>query len=254
LIEKALEILLELEQSGLQLDAFTISAVTSGYCQKGDIQGAYGFFNEYKIRGSSPDFLGFLILVEGLFIKRRMKEAREVLRDMLQCAAVVGLIDRASNEQHVKSLVSLLNLFCEQGRIQEVICVFREVGSETFPSWRSNTSKRLKQLKQLQKMGSLDNIVEEKVPARSNTLVALEVSRHTSQYIADDVAHMNHGLCKINNEKDTNVGDYQFLFGESLPNDFDSYYAIIASLCSKGDLKTANDVVKTMLLNLSEHC
>ena len=153
LIEKALEILLELEQSDLQPDAFATSAVIGGYCQKGDTQGAYGFFNEYKRRGPSPDFLSFLILVDGLFIKRRMKEARDVLRETCQCVVVVGLIDRAGDEQHVESLVSLLNLFCEQGRIQEAICVLGEVGSETFPSWRSNTSNRLKQLKQLQKWG-----------------------------------------------------------------------------------------------------
>ncbi|ONK62759.1 uncharacterized protein A4U43_C07F7840 [Asparagus officinalis] len=228
LIEKSLKLLQELEESGLQADAFTISSVIRGYCQKGETQGAYGFFNEYKRRGFSPDLLGFLILVEGLFVKTRMKEARDVLRDMLQCEEVVDVIDRTGNEHQVDSLVSLLNLFCEQGRIQEAICVISEVGSEAFPSWRSRDTNRLKQIKQLQKIGSLDITTEEKVP--------------------------NNGLCEISDKKDTNVGNYELLFEKSLPYDYDASFSIIASLCSRGELQKANNAVKTMLLASDGHC
>ncbi|KAG1338891.1 Pentatricopeptide repeat-containing protein [Cocos nucifera] len=158
LIEEALEVLSDLEGSCLQPDAYTISAVISGCCLRGDIEGALGFFSEYRKRGFSPDFLGFLNLIRGLFAKGRMEEARSILRNMLQCADVKNLINRAGDELQVESLVSLLFLACDQGRIQEVIAVLSEVGSMIFPSWGPDSENR--QLKKLHESGNLDNDAE----------------------------------------------------------------------------------------------
>ena len=47
---------------------------------------------------------------------------------------------------------------------------------------------------------------------------------------------------------DTDI-DYRNLLGKSFSDDFDSYYAAIASLCSKGEVLKANKAVEAMIQN-----
>ncbi|THU64103.1 hypothetical protein C4D60_Mb01t22920 [Musa balbisiana] len=46
----------------LNPDDYTIAAILNGFCQRGDIEGALGFFTETKMRGYFSDFLGFMNL------------------------------------------------------------------------------------------------------------------------------------------------------------------------------------------------
>lgn len=257
LIEEALKLLADLEGSCLQPDAFTISAVVSGYCLKGDIEGALGFFGEYGRRGFSTDFLGFMNLIKGLIAKGRMEEARTILRDMLQCAEVVDLINRAADVLRVESLVSLLALACDQGRIQEVIDVLSEVGFISFSSWRSNSDHRLRRLRELHDTGTLDTGIVRIDSGKEGVYpMMVEVPRNTYeslkwQSMTNDIVAINHSICKTGKE-DYVMEDYGYLMGKSLHCDFDSYYPIIASLCSKGELQKANGLLNAMLLNSRE--
>lgn len=227
MMEKALQIFSGLEENGLKPDAFTVSALISGYSQKGDTQDAYGFYYECKKKGLSPDFLGFLGLTEGLVTKRRMKEALDILKDMLQSEKVVDILDRVSNEHNVESIANLLSLFCEQGSVHEAICVLSEVGSEVFTTWRSRDSSKTKRLKQLKKIGSLHTADEEKI---HENVTLHEMVNVNMKYRMHDISN------------GTELSDCNF----------DNYHSIIASLCSKGDLKNANALVKTMIMDFAK--
>lgn len=257
LIEEALKLLSDLEGSSLQPDAYTISTVISGCCLRGDIEGALGFFSEYRKEGFAPDFLGFLNLIRGLSSKGRMEEARSILRDMLHCTEVTNLINRAGDELHIESLVSLLVLACDQGRIQEVIFLLCEVGSMFFPSWRSDSGNR--QLKKLHESGCLDTDTE-RIDSGRDGIYPTVMKVPGNLYVKSEPKHMTQGMVDMNHrsckevDKDHEIEDYEHLIKNPQFYDFDAYYSIIASLCSKGELHKANSIAKEMLLSSGEHC
>nr|CAD1839961.1 unnamed protein product [Ananas comosus var. bracteatus] len=234
LIKQALKLLVNLEENSLLPDAFTVSAIISGYCLKGDIEGALSFFDEYRRREILPDFLGFMNLVKGLYAKGRMEEARSILTEMFQCKDIVNLINSAGDDLNAEPLVSLLSLACKQGKIQEVIVILNEVRLLSISSSNSANHSRLTQLKNLQDIEAVD------VPRRFFDCLS-------SQVTTADTIYVNYNSPEI--DEHSNMEECNDLMGKSLHDDFDSYYPIIASLCSKGELKKANNVVKAMLLN-----
>lgn len=250
LIEDARKLLSDLEGSCLQPDAFTISAVIGGYCRKGDIESAQVFYGEYVSRDFSPDFLGFMNLIKGLVAKGRMEEARTTLRQMLQCAGVMNLINKAGDELQIESLVSLLAVACDQGRIQEIIDVLSEVGFISYSSWRSNCDYRLRRLTELHNTGALDTDTRRTNSGKVGTYPGMvEVPRNkyeslNGKSMTDDIVDVNHRMCIPGKEESD-----MYLMGKSLHYDFDTYYSAIASLCSKGELQKANDIVKKMISN-----
>ncbi|XP_065048603.1 pentatricopeptide repeat-containing protein At5g57250, mitochondrial-like [Musa acuminata AAA Group] len=137
-------------------DDYTIAAILNGFCQRRDIEGALGFFTATKTRGYFSDFLGFMNLVDGLLAEGMMEEARSILRDILNCAEIVDLINNAGDELHVESLDSLLSLACEQRRIKEVILVLNEISYLSISSTRSNSGRVFLKLKELHGSGVLD--------------------------------------------------------------------------------------------------
>ncbi|KAJ6296441.1 hypothetical protein OIU78_024318 [Salix suchowensis] len=83
------------------------NSVIYGFCQKGDMEGALGFYFEHKGKGIPPDFLGFLHLIRGLCAKGRMEEARNILREMLQSQSVKELINSINTEVETESIEKL---------------------------------------------------------------------------------------------------------------------------------------------------
>ncbi|KAJ8569755.1 hypothetical protein K7X08_006332 [Anisodus acutangulus] len=88
-VQETLKLLLDLQAKGLTPDEFTVGAVLNSYCQKGDMEGALGFFSEFKTRGSTardgaiPDIIG-----------GRSGNAKE---DRSQQVPVTGLIGKELN-------------------------------------------------------------------------------------------------------------------------------------------------------------
>ncbi|CAL9073621.1 unnamed protein product [Musa textilis] len=161
-------------------------------------------------------------LVEGLFAKRRMEEARSILRDMLKHAEIVDLINNDGDELHVESLDSLLSLACEQRRIKEVILVLNEISYLSITSTRSNSGRVFLKLKELHGSGVLDT---------ENNIDGRGVHR---LLVADD------------EDSDKEINEY--LMGK-LGYDFATYYSIISLLCQREDLQKANKAARTILQN-----
>ncbi|KAB1204282.1 hypothetical protein CJ030_MR8G020399 [Morella rubra] len=226
-MEEAFSLLSDMEITCLAPDQFTVGAVINGYNQKGDMEGALGFFMELKKKGISPDFLGFLYLIRGLCAKGRMEEARSILREMLQCQTVLALINKVDTEVETESIASFLVVLCEQGNIREAVTVLDEVASVSVPvrRWNSayNKSHTLYSLYEQERLGS---VASSSVPSPSET------------YSFDF------------KEAENVVESYNTPGKRSQCHNFDFYFSILTSLCSRGELQKAGQLAKEMLSNL----
>lgn len=248
LVEDALKLLLDLEGGNLQPDAYTVSALISGYCRKGDMESALGFFGEFKRKGFLPDFLGFVNLIRGLCAKGRMEEARSVLREMLQSQSVTELINKAGDEIKMESLTSFLGSLCEQGSILEAAKILSEVGVMFFPLERSARHSGPLKLSTMSQEGP--DMGSQRLDSGRDGACQFIKPRSDSGGLEIDYLK----FMQIKGKEDnSNQGNYNPLIGKPPLHNFDAYYSIIASLCSKGKLQKANSVAKEMLLDLQEH-
>lgn len=231
-LKEALKLLLDLKKRCLKPDEFTVSAVINGFCQKGDMEGALEFFYEFKMKSILPDFLGYLYLIRGLFTKGRMEEARSILRKMLQTQCVVELINRVDVEVKTESIGSFLIFLCEQGSIKEAVTVLNEVACTVFPFGRSLGSDKLQKSKKLSE--------------GDNFGVGASKFLNSTNKTDSDL-----GLRKVD-KMDKVVESCYHIEKRSQFHDFDAYYSLIASFCSRGKLWKANRLVKEMLSDFNK--
>ncbi|XP_059296896.1 pentatricopeptide repeat-containing protein At5g57250, mitochondrial [Lycium ferocissimum] len=214
-VQETMKLLLDLQAEGLTPDEFTVSAVLNSYCQKGDMEGALGFFSEFKLR---PDFLGFMYLVRGLCDKGRMEESRCILREMFQSKSVIDLLGRVESETGTESIISFLSQLCERGSIQEAVNILNEVASMFFPVRRGW------------------NLLEE--PNYDGREERVDSKDLLCKYKIDiDEAWTPDKASNNRSNRDNQIT--QLL-------DFSYYYSRIALLCSKGEYDKANEVAKVI--------
>ncbi|KAM3688240.1 hypothetical protein ACJW31_10G136000 [Castanea mollissima] len=227
-MEEAFRLLYDMETKCLKPEEFTVSAFINGYSQKGDMEGALGFFIEFKKKGVSPDFLGFLYLIRGLCAKGRMEEARSILREMLQSQSVVELINRVDTEVETESIGSFLVDLCEQGSIQEAITVLNEVASMFFPVQRWYSAHHKSDIQSLHERQGFGTVASRSVTWRSD---------------------LGFGLSNVK-EVEKTVKDNDRSGKRSKLLNFDNFYMVLASLCSRGEQQKAGQLAKEMLSNL----
>ncbi|PKU87418.1 pentatricopeptide repeat-containing protein At5g57250, mitochondrial [Dendrobium catenatum] len=244
LLEEGLQLFKDLAGYSLEPDGLTISSIIYGYCTKGEMQGGLNFYNAYREKGYSPNLLGFLNLIKGLYTKGRMEEARNIIRDLLQNGEAVELINKARDGLNFESLATSIKLACEEGRLQEVINILTDVGSKFFTSLWSKNNNSIKNVGK-QHAEDFRTGSERKVYA-SRGLMKPAVPRNTLQFGDDGIIERKHGLC-MNKTTNSVLNEYNFLCQNSLKYDFETFYSIIATLCSKGELQKANDIVKATL-------
>ncbi|KAJ1283203.1 hypothetical protein BS78_03G110200 [Paspalum vaginatum] len=217
LTEKALELMSRLEELFLLPDCFTIGAIINGLCLK------------------------------GLHAKGRIEESRGILREMFQCKEVVELINSVGDKIQAGSLVDLLCTACDQGRIDEIVTILNEVGLMLLSSSDSSSYDALAHLKKLQKAGDTYDSMS---GSGQLSPVAYEFSSNTLHRSSGGIVQpMIDGDGSLSKTCDDTDIDYQNLLGKSFNDDFDSYYAAIASLCSKGEVLKANKAVEAMIQN-----
>lgn len=222
--EEALGILKNIQIEHLDPDEFTISSMINGYCQKGDLEGALNFFIECNQKGTSPDLLGFLQLMRGLCAKGRMEEARSILREMLQSKSVMEMLNKVNTGVETESMQSFLIFLCQQGSIKEAVTVLNEVVSMFFP---------------VQKCGSCESQKLETLPESEafNKFASRTISQEGNEFDVLD-------CCIREDDKMVEKNDE---FGRPEIEFFDSYYSLIASLCSRGKMSEANRLAKEIL-------
>lgn len=189
------------------------------FAKVGIWKGLSPFFSEFKNKAILPDLLGFQYLLRGLSAKGRMEEARNVLREMLQSQPIVELIDKVDSEFETESL-NFLVLLCEQGNIKGAITLLDEIGNMYHP---------------IQKFHA--DLNESSKPNM----------RYEGEEFKTDVARSmtalgNDGL-EIWPMEVKNLEDAMSMMKPKL-NDFDSFYSLVASLCSSGEVEKANLLLK----------
>ncbi|XP_073154904.1 pentatricopeptide repeat-containing protein At5g57250, mitochondrial [Henckelia pumila] len=217
LLEEAIKLFRNLEVRNLKPDCFTVSALINGYCHKGDMEGALNLYFEFRSKGLLPDFLGFLPAIRGLSAKGRMEESRSILKEMLQTPSVIALLRKIDSEVKSDSVENLLGFLCEQGNILEAVTLLGEVESTLF-SGRKNSSYR----------GSTAHDLD------TGPLILGENGTHLASSVVEPLEDM----MKIWSDE---YGKTQQL------RDFDSFYALVHSLCIKGELVKANRLTKLIM-------
>jgi leucine-rich PPR motif-containing protein len=213
-LEKAFELLYDMEKKYVKFDNMTVSAVINCYCQKGDMEGALEFYYKFKGKDTLPDFLGFLYLIRGLCTKGRMEESRSVLREMLQSKNVA------------ESICDFLATLCEQGSIHEAVTVLNEIACRFFPVQRLSTSN--------QGSDKSQKIYESKDFGSKSCRSDLDFESCDTKDVTN---HMTNKEIHLKRSR---------LRG------FDFYYSRIAALCTKGEVQEANQLAKEMLSDLIE--
>ncbi|VFQ62917.1 unnamed protein product [Cuscuta campestris] len=145
-LQKAVELLRDVETNGFKPDEFTVSAVINGYSQK-----------------------GYMYLIRGLCAKGRMEESRSILREMLQSEHVSNILDRVDAGTEAESVQSIISLLCEQGSIREAVNILDKIGCMHFHFEREctafNISERLNEpyaRKALETIEFKNNVLERK--------------------------------------------------------------------------------------------
>ncbi|KAG4990635.1 hypothetical protein JHK87_024092 [Glycine soja] len=232
-LEKAFELLNDMETKYIEPDSLTISAVINCYCQKGDMHGALEFYYKFKRKDMSPDFFGFLYLIRGLCTKGRMEEARSVLREMLQSKNVVELINTVNREVDTESISDFLATLCEQGRVQEAVTVLNEIACLLFPVQRLSTY--------YQGFHKQQKIYEWKdFGSKSSSILPSSCQ-----------SGLNLGSCDDKDVRNLITSNGGYMTRSQL-HGFDFYYSRMAALCAKGELQKANQLAKEFLSDLTE--
>ncbi|CAI9099163.1 OLC1v1035944C1 [Oldenlandia corymbosa var. corymbosa] len=220
-MQKALQLIRDLDAVDIKPDQFTKSIIIYGYCQRGDIEGALEFFSEFKSKDISPDFLGFMYLIRGLIAKGRMEESQSILRQMLQSQSVIDILSGLDTGNEMDSVHRFLVSLCERGSIQEAVSILDEVGAVCFPVRRRFGGTDIHEKQELPDM----NLEE----TSKSDILNFSFDASTPAVCNDDKTLET--ICKPTDEK------------VSKSQNFDSSYAYVASLCAKGEISKANELV-----------
>ncbi|KAJ8768741.1 hypothetical protein K2173_023645 [Erythroxylum novogranatense] len=232
-LEKSLIMLDDMKAKCVKFDEFTVSSAINVFCQKGDMEGALSLFSEFKRKDISPDLLGFLYLIRGLHAKGRMEEAKSILRDMLLSRSVLETINKVNTEVETESVESFLVFLCERGSITEAIIVLNEVACMFYPVWKC--------------FGPNCESQEPPIPSEAEASSSIQGTVSSSGRTYPD-----HACSDV--KVDSKVENSDILGRLSQLDDFDSYYSMISSLCSRGKLLEANRLVKKTLASLDNDC
>ncbi|KAL5701836.1 hypothetical protein ACHQM5_027130 [Ranunculus cassubicifolius] len=156
-----------------------------------------------------------------------MEEARSILREMLDIQSIVELINRAGYPTETISLANVVVSLCEQGNIEQATVILGETGSREFSSRKKYSGATNVKNPSEKKVQSV--FISNSSPLEGDCLSAKfsEMSNASSELVDPDNS-----------------------FRQRMSSDFDSYYPLLASLCSNGKLDKANQVAKEMLVNL----
>ncbi|KDP27448.1 hypothetical protein JCGZ_19809 [Jatropha curcas] len=226
---EALKILKNIQIEGLDLDEFTVSSIINGYCLKGDMEGALSFFFDYKQKGISPDFLGFSYLIRGLYAKGRMEEARSILREMLQSQSAMELLKRVNTGVETESIESFLIFLCEQGSVKEAVIILDEIASAFFPIQKCSIPYESPEMQ---------NLSESEAFSLFSPRTISSPEKKDLDFVSCDARNADKMVMSSEDMERCEI------------DHFDSYYSIIASLCSRGEASEANKLAKDMLASL----
>lgn len=227
-MEEAFKLLHELGTGVFNPDEFSVSSAIKAYCRKGDMEGALSFFFDFKNKGILPDFLGFLYLIRGLCAKGRMEEARDIVREMIQSQSVMELINKVDTEIETESIGSAITHLCEEGRILEAYTILNEVGSIFFSPQRHSTIYNQPHKLHINDKRSIDIV-------------------HFGPKAYSCVTPPNFGSSDINTIENM---EYENLEKRLHFEDFNSYYPLLSSFCSEGNVQKATQLARKVISNL----
>ncbi|XP_010536009.1 PREDICTED: pentatricopeptide repeat-containing protein At5g57250, mitochondrial [Tarenaya hassleriana] len=212
-MENAQRVLCLLKAKGLMPDVFTVSSMVKGYYKRGDMQEAMQVFTMFKGENLSPDFLGYIFMIKGFCTKGLMDEAWGLLREMLVSESVVELIDRVMLvSESFLELIDRVDPEVESEPIKNILIMLYEQG---------RVLEALKILEEICSKFFLDG----------ESSSSCQGSKFLDKPCESPEADVH--------EKDEWKEDYL--------TDFRNLHSVISSLCSRGKIKQANKLVRSVV-------
>ncbi|KAK1414662.1 hypothetical protein QVD17_30411 [Tagetes erecta] len=114
---RALEVLREMVESGLEPNLKTYNVILNGYFKSGQVKEAWRFFMEMKRRKCMMDVVTYTTVVHGFGVAGEIQKARQVFNEMLD----VGILPS------VASYNAFIQVLCKKDNVENAIVVFDEM-------------------------------------------------------------------------------------------------------------------------------
>lgn len=157
-----------------------------------------------------------------------MEEARDIVREMIQSQSVMELINKVDTEIETESIGSAITHLCEEGRILEAYTILNEVGSIFFSPQRHSTIYNQPHKLHINDKRSIDIV-------------------HFGPKAYSCVTPPNFGSSDINTIENM---EYENLEKRLHFEDFNSYYPLLSSFCSEGNVQKATQLARKVISNL----
>ncbi|KAF2312277.1 hypothetical protein GH714_029711 [Hevea brasiliensis] len=221
---------------GYKVNIRIYNSFLNGYCNFGQFEEALEILKNIEIEHLDPDEFTVSSMINGycqkgdlegalnFFFKWEDGRGQEHLKRMLQSQSVMEMLNRVNTAVETESIQSFLVFLCEQGSIKEAVTVLNEVGSMFFP---------------VQKFGPCESQELEKLSeSEAFDVFASRTVSHERTDLGFTACDVMKGGKKIEKYDDLGKSEIEF---------FDSYYSLIASLCSRGELCKANRLAMEIL-------
>ncbi|EXB48288.1 hypothetical protein L484_003771 [Morus notabilis] len=255
-VGKAINLLKEMEERGIEPNVFTYNALIHGLCLIGDLHEAKRMITEMRLNGIKDDVGTHTTILKGLCITGKLDEAFAVLREMV----FLGM------NLDVKAYGVVLNECCRRRKPEEAISLLREMRVQGLNPHVSSFNAVLRSLgengeldraslllKQMPKMGCSPNFV-----SYCTVICSLCGMKGMMQEVEELVHYMIHDghipdlalyCCLVKSYcEDGNVDKAMRVFNETLDRNYiinlDSFSALINALCAAGRHKEAITIFK----------
>ncbi|CAH1443028.1 unnamed protein product [Lactuca virosa] len=114
---RALEVLREMVESGLEPTLKTYNIILNGYFKAGQIKEAWQFFLEMKRRKCVMDVVTYTTMVHGFGVSGEIQKARQVFDEMLE----TGILPS------VATYTAFIQVLCKKDTVENAIVVFEEM-------------------------------------------------------------------------------------------------------------------------------
>lgn len=114
---RALEVLREMVESGLEPTLKTFNVILNGYFKAGQIKEAWQFFLEMKRRKCVMDVVTYTTMVHGFGVSGEIQKARQVFDEMIE----TGILPS------VATYTAFIQVLCKKDNVENAIVVFEEM-------------------------------------------------------------------------------------------------------------------------------
>ncbi|XAR53447.1 hypothetical protein NMG60_11022001 [Bertholletia excelsa] len=261
-VDKALDLCAFAKRKGVTLNIVTYNSIMNGLCHQGCFVEAFRLLDSLEKIDMIPSEITYATLIDTLSKEGLLADARNLFDSMI----LKGF------KPNTRVCNSLINGYCKLNQMQEALKLFADLQSRQLKPDEFTVSTMINVFCQKGDMeGALEFFFEFKKKGLVPDLLGFIVSnilremlqtqsvlellkRAETEVDSDSIDRFLLSLCEQGSIQEAilvlnEVGSMYFPI-PVFPN-FNTYYSVIASLCSRGDLRKANELAKMLSFSKS---